>query len=151
MKNRGFTLVELITTFALTSVIIILFLNIINIMQKTYSNVGIKTELYINQSNLSNALNSKINGVNLDTYESCISDFSDALLCYDFKFIDGESIRLIVKEKEIKFGNYIYNLTNKTKVVSPTLINQNNFLVLRIPIKNDIYPDIDFGINLVYR
>ena len=156
MKKNGFTLVELITTFALTSVIIILLINVVIIIKNVYSNSNIKTELYINQSNLSNVLNSKIYNENLDSYEEC----DDTDFCYTFNFMDGTSTKLTVTDKTIKFGDYIYNLKDKTKVENPSLEiefidetdieNLDSFLVLKIPITCELYPDIDFGINLVY-
>lgn len=151
MKKNGFTLVELITTFALTSVIIILLINVVTIIKSLYSNSNIKTELYINQSNLSNVLNSKINRDNLDSYEEC----DDTDFCYTFNFINGESTKLTVSERTIKFGDYVYNLNDNTKVdLEKFTLNGVNgidaFLVLKIPITCDLYPDIDFGINLVY-
>ena len=155
MKKNGFTLVELITTFALTSVIIILLINVVTIIKNTYSNSNIKTELYINQSNLSNVLNSKISRDNLDSYEEC----SDTDFCYIFNFINGESTKLTISERTIKFGDYVYNLNDGTKVEMPSEGNEfidiivedtGSFLVLKIPIICELYPDIDFGINLVY-
>ena len=146
MKNKGFTLVELITTFVLTSVIILLLINILNVIKTIYSKSNIKTELYINQGNLSNVLNKKINNNNLERYEECY----DSFFCFNFYFVDGEKIKLQVEDKKIEFGNYVYNLESKTRVVNPKLNIDNNILNLKIPIKNEIYPDIDFGINLVY-
>ena len=156
MNKKGMTLVELITTFALTAVIVVLLINVIVVIKNVYSKSSIKSELYINQSNLSNALNSKINNDNLDYYEECVID--NSLLCVDFNFINGESIRLSVSEKEIKFGEYIYKLDNNTKVMNPSINveyinleeNGNNIMTLRIPIQSTFYPNIDFGINLVY-
>ena len=154
MKDKGFTLIELITTFALSAVIMIL---LINVIRNIYSKTDIKTELYINQSNLSNLLNKKINNGNLNSYTSC----GNGEFCYEFKFLDGDSIRLTVEERRIKFGNFTYVLDKKTRAVNPTLtkefvvtedINSNDsFLIIKIPIKNDLYPNIDFGINLVYQ
>lgn len=155
MKKNGFTLVELITTFALTSVIIILLINVVTIIKNTYSNSNIKTELYINQSNLSNVLNSKISRDNLDSYEEC----DDTDFCYIFNFINGESTKLTISERTIKFGDYVYNLNDGTKVEMPSegsefidiiVEDTGSLLSLKIPIICELYPDIDFGINLVY-
>lgn len=151
MKKNGFTLVELITTFALTSIIIVLLINVVTIIKNTYSNSNIKTELYINQSNLSNILNTKISRDNLDSYEEC----TDTDFCYAFNFVNGESIKLIVSEKTIKFGDYVYNLGDSTKVdlekVNISGIEGiDDFLTLKIPITCELYPKIDFGVNLVY-
>lgn len=158
MKKNGFTLVELITTFALTTVIVVLLINVVVVIKNIYSNSNIKTELYIKQSNLSNALNSKFKNENLDSYQDCEEE--GYLLCQNFNFVNGESIKLTVTEKEIKFGNFVYNLDNNVKVENPSFDiefvdintgnNGNNILVLKIPIICELYPDIDFGINLVY-
>ena len=154
MKKNGFTLVELITTFALTSVIIILLINVVIIIKNVYSNSNIKTELYINQSNLSNVLNSKIRNGNLISLSEC-SEGQDYLLCKIFEF-NNEEIKLLVKEKSITFGSYVYKLDDNTKVISPSLndteylSNGDNILNLKIPIVNELYPDIDFGINLIH-
>jgi len=146
MNNKGLTIVELITTFALTAVIIVLLMNIIVVIKNIYSKANIKTELYINQSNLSNTLNSKINRNNLESYERC----DDSEFCYIFNFVDGESIKLTVNKNKIKFGEYVYTLKEKTNVEYPTLIDEHNFINIRIPIFCELYPNIDFGINLVY-
>jgi len=148
MNNKGLTLVELITTFALTAVIVVLLINIVVVIKNVYSKTNIKTELYINQSNLSNVLNSKINDNNLVSYEICADN--NYLLCVDF-VLKEEEIRLSVTEKEIKFGEYVYKLKDKTKVDNPSLNNtDNDILVINIPIINELYPNIDFGVNLVY-
>lgn len=156
MKKNGFTLVELITTFSLTAVLVIVLINVIVVIKNIYSKSNIKTELYINQSNLSNALNSKINNNNLHSYEECHDD----IFCYIFNFNTGESIKLTLNEKIIKFGDFVYKLDEKAKVENPSLDIEyidlteddsgNNILVLKIPITSELYPNIDFGINLVY-
>lgn len=153
MNNRGLTLIELITTFALTAVIVVLLINVIIVIRNVYSKSTIKTELYINQSNLSNSLNTKINHDKLDSYVEC----TDSSFCYVFNFIDGESIKLVVTENKVKFGNFVYELQENARVENPTINidyldsnGSNNILTLRIPIYCDLYPNIDFGINLVY-
>lgn len=157
MKNKGFTLVELITTFALTAVIVILLINIIVVIRNIYSKTNIKTELYINQSNLSNAMNKKIDKDNLDSYEEC----NDENFCYIFNFIDNESVKLTISDTNIKFGDYVYKLGSGVTVDNPSVTTEyisdvesdknNSFLVIKIPIKHKLYPNTDFGINLVYQ
>lgn len=151
MKNKGFTLVELITTFSLTAVIIVLLMNVIIIMKNTYSKTGIKTDLYINQSNLSNTLNSKLNSDNIDSYTPC----DDSEFCFTFNLVDGSNLKLEVTEKSVKFDKYVYNLDDNTKIVNPTLkVEQmdeiDKFLIIKIPIVSQMYPNMDFGVNLVY-
>lgn len=156
MNNKGLTLIELITTFALSAVIIVLLINVVVSIRNVYSKVSIKSDLYIAQSNLSNALNSKLHDDQLDSYSTC----TDSIFCYNFTLVNGEILKLVVEETKITVGNQVYNLTGKTKVVNPTLspeyielkeeYSRNNILVLKIPIINELYPNIDFGVNLVY-
>lgn len=156
MNKKGFTLIELITTFALSAVIVILLINIIVVIRNIYSKANIKTELYINQSNLSNAMNKKISKDNLVSYQECY----DEDFCYLFEFIDGESIKLNITDTSIKFGDFVYKLGSKTSVVNPSISEEyitgmdtetnDSFLIIKIPIKHELYPNIDFGINLVY-
>ena len=156
MNKKGFTLVELITTFALSAVIVILLMNIIVVIKNIYSKTSIKTELYINQSNLSNAMNKVINKDNLESYEEC----DDEEICYLFKFYNGESTKLIVTDSLVKFGDIVYKLGPKvsvgevnvsTETIDNVSIDKNDsFLVIKVPINCELYPNIDFGINLVY-
>lgn len=156
MNKRGFTLIELITTFALSAVIVTLLVNIILVLKNMYSKSNIKTELIINQGNLSSALNSKINYDNLISYSEC----SDASFCYNFNFSSGESIALKITDSYISFGNYVYKLLEGSQVLDPSVSKEyvsledveldNSFLVIKIPITNKLYPNEDFGINLVY-
>lgn len=155
MKNKGFTLVELITTFALVAVIVVLLINIIVIIKNVYSNTDLKTELYINQSNLSNVLNKKFSKDNLISHRSCDSaSGDDYLICQIFTFNDSEKeVRLEVTPELIKFGTYAYALDQCSVIKTNELFNvdnSNNTLNIQIPIYCEAYPDIDFGINLVY-
>lgn len=156
MNNKGFTIVELITTFALSALIIILLMNVVIIIKNVYTKSNIKSELYINQYNLSNTINSKLNKKKLISYEEC----TEEEMCYNFNFED-EIIKLKVTQKTIKFGNYVYNLDEKTTVQNPSVDieyvnlndvnNTDSFLVIKIPIVNEMYPGIDFGVNIIYR
>lgn len=156
MNNKGLTLIELITTFALSAVIIVLLINVVVSIRNVYSKVSIKSDLYITQSNLSNALNSKLHDDQLDNYDTC----TDSSFCYIFTLVNGETLKLVVEENKITVGDQVYKLTGKTKVVEPSLtpgyieLNEeysgNDILVLKIPIKNELYPNIDFGVNVVY-
>lgn len=156
MNKKGFTLVELVTTFALTTVVIILLLNVAVTIKEVYSKSSVKSQLYIDQANLSNQINSKIKHLNLDSYEEC----TEGDFCYTFNLVSGESINLVISNKIIKFGNFVYTLDDKTTVKDPNVyihyintsdVLSDSFLVIRIPIFNDLYPTIDFGINSVYR
>lgn len=157
MNKKGFTLVELITTFSVSAVIIVMLINIVLIIKDMNMDSKIKTELMINQGQLSEALNSKITDNNLVSYSKC----SDSEFCYNFMFSDGNSINLSVTESSIKFGNYVYDLPEGSEVLAPSIEKKyievtdenvnNSFLVITIPISNKLYPDKNFGTKVVYQ
>lgn len=158
MNKRGFTLVELITTFALSAVIITILTNIVLIMKNMYNNTSAKTELYINQANLSNYINSKLNNGNLLTYSTC----NDSNFCYTFTFSDGTTSRLVITDNKITFGDYNYVLKSNNYVegesfdilntapLSDSTLN-DSIMVINIPIKSKLYPKENFGVNIVYQ
>lgn len=156
MNKKGFTLVELITTFSLAAVIIVMLINTVLLIRKMSSNSDIRTKLIINQSMLSNELNSKLNHDKIVSYTGC----TDSNFCYKFTLNDGEVVELKIDNSSIKFGKYVYKLEDGVTVQNPEVTKEmvsvvdttanNSFLVIKIPIKYKLYPKEDFGINLVY-
>lgn len=157
MNKKGFTLIELITTFALASVLIIILINIIIVIKNVYSKNDIRSELLIEQSNLSNLINKKFDKDFLNSYFPC----NETDFCYTFNFVDGSSSKLVVSDEYIKFDSYMYKFKKGTKATNPTLelfdtealsgSLTNGFLVIRIPINTKLYPNENFGIDIVYR
>lgn len=156
MNKKGFTLVELITTFALVTVIIILLTNVILVLKNLYTTYDIKTKLLIDQGDLSYILNSKINdSVSVSYNGECTIDNE---YCYSFIF-DSEDIKLVISDKYIKFGSYVYTISEGTEIeeledseqyVSVKTDGTHEFLIIKIPIKNKLYPNEEFGVNVVY-
>lgn len=154
--NKGFTLVELVTTLAIASVLITLFINIGLVIRNIYNNYDSKTKLLIEQGNLSTAIHSKLDK-NIISYNSC-SDTVD--FCFDFNLGDGTESRLLVSHNLISFDEYKYEITDDL-IVEPTINKQtltgisasdnNSLLNLKISIKSKVYADEDFGINYVYQ
>lgn len=162
MNKKGFTLVELITTFALAAVIITLLINVVLLIKNIYTKSVVKTELLINQANLSNAINSEFNK-NSQVFnsftETCPNETEK--VCYSFKFIVTEEgnegteiIELVITKNKITFDSFVYETNEGTEIVLADVdINNsenNNFFYIKIPIKNKLYSDVDFGINIVY-
>ncbi len=144
-------------TFALTAVIVTILINIFLVIRDLYNDSDLKTTLIVNQGNLSNALNSKINRNNLINYSKC--DEQD--FCFDFSFSDGTISRLVVSSDYIRFGEYVYKMLEGTEVVNPDITKRyvdvsdnsrnDTFLIIDIPIKNKRYPNENFGVKVIYQ
>ena len=157
MNKKGFTLIELITTFALSSVIVILLINVVLLIKDIYTQNDIKSSLIIEQSNLSYFINNKFLPDSLEGYKECEeSDF-----CYEFDFNDGTTSTLVIKNNSIRFDNYVYDLSQEVSIENPKvhmvkfdLVNTNTYnsvLIIDIPIKSKLYKNDNFGINVIYQ
>lgn len=157
MNKKGFTLVELVTTFALASAIIVLLINIVVLIKNIYTKDDVKTKLYIEQGNLSNEINKTLRSGSILSYSEC----SDSSFCYEFNLIDGTSAKLIVNNDTIKFKNVVYKLPKNTTIGTPTFekynINVSNtdindsIIQIKIPVTSKLYSNTDFGINFIYQ
>lgn len=159
MKKRGFTLVELITSFALASVIMIFIFNIVVLLKNNYIGKSIRTNLTLKQSQLSQKLNEDFKGNNVVGIRTCDSEDK----CYEFAFANNVTKRLTISSdgKTIKYGDFVYNLANssytgtinveiKRNEVDNNTIN-DSILSINLSIYDNKYKDVDFGINLAYQ
>lgn len=156
MKKNGFTLVELVTTFALASVLIILLINIVLIIKDIYTQSDIEGKLIVEKGSLIRVINRKFDENILKSYSVC--DEGD--FCYKFNYENNMSSILTISNDKIRFDNHVYKLIEgssigalqvETKIVDTELKNvDNSFLIIRIPILHKLYGNKNFGINIVY-
>ena len=149
MNRRGFTLVELITTFALTAVIVAILLNIVVIIKDIYVKYEVKTEMLIKQGEMDSYINDRITNGNLVSY----TKVSDS----EWKFTMYDNLEYTLKidntNKILSFGDFTYKLGKNASfgnITSPSSWVSGNNLQVKIEIKHSLYPNSDFGLNLVY-
>lgn len=159
MKKNGFTLVELITSFALASVIMIFIFNIVVILKQNYISKSVRTDLMIKQSLLSQKINEDFTNNNVKDIATC----DTIKKCYEFTFLDNSKKKLTISsdDKTITYGDYSYVLTNSsyaTKInVNINKVNVDNntlndsILVIDMPIYNKKYANNNFGIKVIYQ
>ena len=158
-NNKGFTLVELITSFALASVIMIFIFNIVVILKNNYISKSVRTDLLIKQSLLSQKMNEDFTNNNVKDVVTCDSDKK----CYEFTFADDtvKQLKISADDKTITYGDYTYELTNssytskinvsaKSITLDDVTLN-DSILVIDIPILNKKYTDTNFGVKVVYQ
>lgn len=186
MNNKGFTLVELVATFALCSAIIFLLINVVLVIKNIYINYELKTNLIINQATLSNTLNEKIIDKEMITYSPCDSSGSCYIFYYNdyalklfisngtikaytygtMEYIDSNKTTTAdyeIPSESLEYNNngnniyyylykpYTYTNTRGSTIDTINVIDDENFIVIDIPIENKLFKGKNFGINLVYR
>ena len=175
MNKKGMTTIELITSFALASVIFIILFNITLALKDMYLSSGLKTDMLIDQANLSESMNSVINSNNIVNKIAFISN-NNQYAEYTFETIDG-NYTLIVDQVNgnISFNNYTYKLAKNMSIkndndkyssqssidmgdyvhfVGNTSRNNNtissNLLIIDIPIYNTLMDD-NLGVKIIYQ
>lgn len=165
-NNKGFSVVELIVSFSLTMIIVVILFEIIVAMKEVYEKSVTETEL-INRQNLMTdyIYNDLINNVLAE-----ISVCGDN--CIKFGYSDGQEKQLIWDHVfgTIKYGDYTLNLINNAFLGDSTLTflgnnltgvkicheegndwgNYNSYFTINIPINSTLLPDKDYGINILY-
>lgn len=158
MKNeKGFTIIELITSFVLVSLIVALLFEVLFILKNLYSDSGIKTELLVKQALISEKINDELNSKTLTLARNC----GDT--CINFVFDDGTSSEMSFnrEEKTFTYGNYktklidgstYGNIDISTQTILGVAEGRNDSIVqIKIPIYHKIVKKEDFGINIVYQ
>jgi len=159
IKNdqKGFTIVELITSFSLTMVVLIFLFNIVILMKKSYVENSAKSDLISEQSLLVTSLNEDLNG-NATSFEltSCDSGYEK---CYRIVFSDGTNKKLSFSKNDnkIKYGNIIYtNDSFNTESLNICYYNDssngrilNSILSIDMKIYSKLIEKYNFGINVV--
>lgn len=159
MNKKGFTLVELITSFALASVIMIFIFNIVVILKQNYISKSVRTDLMIKQALLSQKINEDFTNNNIKEVATCDS----VKKCYEITFSDNSKKKLTVSsdDKTITYGDYSYALTNSsyaTKInvsvekdnVTDITLN-DSILIIDVPIYNKKYANVNFGVKVIYQ
>lgn len=152
MNNKGFTTIELITSFTLASVIMIILFNVIIVLKDNLSYVNAKTNTLIEKDNLSYNINKRFREKELSSINTC----EEGDKCYEFNYSDNTSDKLIYRNNEtITFNNYTFNITEDMNVESPTITEHydtmssatyNGYFIINISIK---VKNKDYSIKLV--
>ena len=154
MNKKGFTVIEVLTTFVLISIVVSLLISIVNSLVKIYNSSSIKTELYYKQSIISKDLNDSFLTKSISRINSCGTN------CITIVYFDSSTKKIQVEPSVITVGDNIYDIVNDSKigdvkmelVYSPLPQNYkaDTLLNIRIPISH-IKVEGDYGINLVYQ
>lgn len=152
-NNKGFTLVELLVSFTLSMILIIIMFQLIINLKDIYITSGIKTEMINKQYLMTNKIYKDLTEKKVIKIENC----NNPLVCIEFTFQDGSTKKLEVDEmnKTLSYDNYIIKQNNESyfgTININTFYSQSNKKIFNanIPIYNDSFKNTDFGINIVY-
>ncbi len=160
MNNKGFTMVELIVSFMLTSIIVIILVQIIINLKEIYEYSDVKTELLTKQATISNRINEQLLNKQLSNIEEC-DDIVN--YCLNFMFTDGSMTKLIVdtSDQTITIGNdkiklvddsYFGKIDASITPLANVAENKNDsILKIQVDIEHDYFEDQNFGLYLVYQ
>lgn len=171
-KNRGFSVVELIVSFTLTMVIVVVLFEIIIALKNIYENSVTKSALISKQNNLIDYIYSDINDYGLSYVTACGNN------CIQFVYENGK-IRDLSWEYEydaeaekqsfqkIKYGEYNIELIANSKFdlslnasMGDTVFKGAKvcydsrdgvgYISIKIPISNSNFENDDFGLNIFH-
>lgn len=178
MNNKGFSIIELIVSFSLTMVIVIILFEIIVSMKDVYQKSVTQTELINKQNLFTDYIYSDIDSLGLKGVSVCGDN------CISFTYRDGQVKNLVwsyyVENSEngakqalqtLEYGGYKINLINNSSFDTNLSLQSDaynlqgvkicynidldsthttNYLSIRLPIYNSLFGENDFGLNILY-
>lgn len=170
-KNKGFSIVELIVSFTLTMIIVVILFEIIISLKNIYENSVTKSELISKQNILTNYIYSDINDSELEKVSACGDK------CIQFVYKTGDTKNLsweyeydseLQKQsfQKIEYGDYAVYLIDNSKF--DLSLNSSlgdigfkgveickgdgadlGFLSIKLPVTNSKFENEDFGLNIL--
>ena len=157
MNKRGFTVIELIVSFALTTLVVGLLFQMLLSLKEVYVASGFKSQMVNKQTLISSKINQDLNNKTLKIALKCGDN------CLNFIFEDGTNKKLIVDDKNSTFsyGDYSTKLVNGSwfgdfyirneKIMGlDATSNYDSVIEIKIPIGHSLLEE-DYGINMIYQ
>lgn len=153
MKNKGFTLIEMLVSFVLSIVLIIILFQLILNLKEVYMSSGIKSELLNKQNIITNKIYKDLKEKQVISLEEC----EPALVCVNLNFSDGttKTIKADEIDKTIEYDDYKIKLNNGSyfgniNINTNSYGGKDNLIDIKIPVYNYLFKNTDFGINILY-
>lgn len=154
MKNKkGFTLVEMLVSFTLSMILIIILFQLIINLKEIYLVSGVKTHLLNKQYLITNKIYKDLNEKVVTEIIPC----NTGTICVEFVFSDDTSKTLEMNNDygTLKYDDYTITLDpNSTfgvaQINTAATLLDKRILTITVEINNKLFKDTDFGINIVY-
>lgn len=157
LSNRGFTVVELVVSFALAMTVAYFIFDLLYSLKNLATDAGVKTELLQKQALMVKEVEKDLENKKLVLATNC------GKYCLDFLFDDQTTKRLSLNTTSnlFQYGNFVIklidgsdfgtiNVVNERVLTTPGGVQNDSWIKIKIPIKNKIVEG-DYGLNLVYQ
>lgn len=158
MNNKGFTMVELIVSFTLTSIIVIILFQLIISLKEMQEYADTKTELLTKQATISRRVNKFLTNEEIIGITNCENESN----CIKFNSTK-RSLELSVDRANniIKIDNDKISLVKNSKIDDVVIDNNplnnindypfDSIFSLKISIKHKYFKDEEFGLYSVFQ
>lgn len=146
-NNKGFSIIELIVSFTICTVIMIILFQIVLVLKELYEKSAIKTTLLNKQNIITNLIYKDILEKGLNNADSC------GEYCIEFIFNDNstEVLEYISDDNgTLSYGDYVTEVLGGTTVNEVEVSFQNNIISAKMPLTHKLFNNKDFGINIVH-
>lgn len=144
-NNKGFSIIELIVSFTICTVIMIVLFQIVLVLKDLYEKSAIKTTLLNRQNIIVNLIYSDILEKELNNVSSC----GTYCITFDFTTV-SKQLKYSTSDNTISYGDYITEVLGGTTVGKVETSIQNGVMSASMPITHKLFNNKDFGIRIVH-
>ena len=153
--SSGFTTIELITTFGLTLVIVVLLLQVIVVLKDVYINKVVVNSLRVKQAVMVEKIMDDFDNKNLEGTAGCVGVSN----CISFIWEDGTVTELKIDKTKntFSYADYVTELTGGSSFGNLSVVNsaisedkQRKFISFNFPIYSTFVKG-DYGIHVIYQ
>ncbi len=144
-NNKGFSIIELIVSFTICTVIMIVLFQIVLVLKDLYEKSAIKTTLLNRQNIIVNLIYSDILEKELNNVSSC----GTYCITFDFTTV-SKQLNYSSSDNTISYGDYVTEVLGGTTVDKAETSIQNGVMSASMPITHKLFNNKDFGIRIVH-
>lgn len=144
-NNKGFSIIELIVSFTICTVIMIVLFQIVLVLKDLYEKSAIKTTLLNRQNIIVNLIYSDILEKGLNNVSSC----GTYCITFDFTTV-SKQLKYSSSDNTISYGDYVTEVLGGTTVGKVETSIQNGVMSASMPITHKLFNNKDFGIRIVH-
>lgn len=144
-NNKGFSIIELIVSFTICTVIMIVLFQIVLVLKDLYEKSAIKTTLLNRQNIIVNLIYSDILEKELNNVSSC----GTYCITFDFTTV-SKQLKYSTSDNTISYGDYVTDVLGGTTVGKVETSIQNGVMSASMPITHKLFNNKNFGIRIVH-